>query len=131
MRTDTPLHNTAAADTEQIKDTYAGLEGVIIIFKQGLLNDQNVATDAQEFVLMLKVNNENKSWFLQENCAAHHIDEKDCSTDNGEFEESNLMHAINGRVYANLPGLTMKAGANVRWFLASFGTEVRPATYAS
>jgi manganese oxidase len=89
-----------------------------------MLNDQNVAKDAQEFVLMLKVNNENKSWFLLENCAANGISQKDCNPDDGEFEESNLMHAINGRFYANLDGLTMKVGTPVRWFLAAFGTEV-------
>jgi manganese oxidase len=74
---------------------------------------------------MFKVNNENKSWFLLENCAANGIKQKDCNPDDGEFEESNLMHAINGRFFANLDGLTMKAGRTVRWFLAAFGTEVR------
>jgi ceruloplasmin len=97
---------------------------VLIIYKPGMLNDQNLATDATEFVLMLKVNNENKSWYLQDNCAAHGIKPKDCNPDNGDFEESNLMHAINGRFYGNLDGLTMKAGTPVRWFLAAFGTEV-------
>jgi hypothetical protein len=110
--------------TKQIRDTYAGLEGVIIVYKPGMLNDQNLATDATEFVLLLKVNNENKSWFLEDNCNKHGISPEHCSPDDPEFEESNLMHAINGRFYGNLDGLTMKVGKPVRWFLAAFGTEV-------
>jgi FtsP/CotA-like multicopper oxidase with cupredoxin domain len=40
------------------------------------------------------------------------------------FIESNLMHAINGYVYGNLPGLTMDPGENVRWYMMAMGTEV-------
>ena len=34
------------------------------------------------------------------------------------------MHSINGYSYGNLPGLTMKAGQRVRWYLIGMGTEV-------
>src|SRR4029078_2341182 len=44
--------------------------------------------------------------------------------DDGEFGESNLMHSINGYVYGNLPGLTMKEGGSVRWYVMAMGTEV-------
>lgn len=41
-----------------------------------------------------------------------------------DFEESNLMHSMNGFVYGNLPGLEMSEGDTVRWHLAAYGTEV-------
>jgi hephaestin len=34
------------------------------------------------------------------------------------------MHSINGYVYGNLPGLVMKKGERVRWYLIGMGTEV-------
>ena len=34
------------------------------------------------------------------------------------------MHSINGYVYGNLPGLTMRKGEHVRWYLMGMGTEV-------
>ena len=42
-----------------------------------------------------------------------------------DFEESNLMHSMNGFLYGNLPGLDMTEGDTVRWHIAAFGTEVR------
>src|SRR3954470_17271743 len=46
------------------------------------------------------------------------------AADDEEFGESNLMHSINGYVYGNLPGLTMKKGERVRWYVMAMGTEV-------
>ena len=40
------------------------------------------------------------------------------------FEESNLMHSINGYVYGNMPMMTMKKGEHVRWYVMGMGTEV-------
>jgi manganese oxidase len=101
------------------------------VYKQGMLDDQNNPKDGVlEFVLTLKVNNENKSWYLLNNCAAHGITPENCNPDNADFNESNLMHAINGRFYGNLPGLTMKVGSTVRWFLSAWGTEVRSAIHS-
>ena len=34
------------------------------------------------------------------------------------------MHSINGYVYGNRPGLTMRKGQRVRWYLMGMGTEV-------
>ena len=34
------------------------------------------------------------------------------------------MHSINGYVYGNLPGLVMKKGERVRWYVMGMGTEV-------
>jgi FtsP/CotA-like multicopper oxidase with cupredoxin domain len=44
--------------------------------------------------------------------------------DEEEFIESNLMHTINGLIFGNLAGLTMKKGERVRWYLMGLGNEV-------
>ena len=40
------------------------------------------------------------------------------------FEESNLMHGINGYVYGNMPVIDLKRGERVRWYNMALGTEV-------
>jgi len=66
--------------------------------------------------------NENESWFLDDNVKKYIG--KSIDTDGDDFVEGNLMHAINGYVYGNLPGLNMKLGEKVRWHLIALGTEV-------
>ena len=40
------------------------------------------------------------------------------------FEESNLMHSVNGYVFGNEPMPTLRRGERVRWYVMSMGTEV-------
>src|SRR5215470_14969127 len=40
-----------------------------------------------------------------------------------EFKESNRKHAINGLLYGNLDGLTLRKGERVRWYLMALGNE--------
>eukprot|EP00063_Salmo_salar_P004264 XP_013979099.1 PREDICTED: ceruloplasmin [Salmo salar] len=40
------------------------------------------------------------------------------------FQESNLMHSINGFVYGNLPDLSMCVGNKIHWHLIGMGNEV-------
>ncbi len=35
-----------------------------------------------------------------------------------DFNTANLKHAINGRLFCNLEGLTMKSGQKIRWHTA-------------
>lgn len=39
------------------------------------------------------------------------------------FVESNLKHAINGRLAGNLPGLVTRIGERVRWYIVGWGNE--------
>jgi FtsP/CotA-like multicopper oxidase with cupredoxin domain len=41
----------------------------------------------------------------------------------GQAFEGNLKHAINGFLFGNLPGLRMKKGERVRWYLVGLGNE--------
>lgn len=47
-----------------------------------------------------------------------------CGLPHEEFEESNLMHGINGRAYGNNTGYSMREGEKIRWYLLGMGTEV-------
>ena len=58
----------------------------------------------REFVLAFMVFNENRN--------------KDVKA------ERDMMHAINGFIFGNLPGLIMKTGETVRWHVLAMGNEI-------
>ncbi|HEY9619773.1 MAG TPA: multicopper oxidase domain-containing protein [Crinalium sp.] len=112
--------------TNEVKDTYSGLIGPLIVTRQGFAKPDGSPQDVdREVMTLLLVSDENQSWYLDENIrhsleeAAEHLDIED-----EEFEESNLMHSINGYVYGNMPMPVMKKGDRVRWYLLGMGTEV-------
>lgn len=85
-------------------DMYAGLFGAIVITSADKTCDDARPTDVdREFVAVYFIINENTML---------------------EGKEANLKHAINGYIFSNLPGLTMKKGERVRWYLIGLGTEV-------
>jgi len=114
--------------TDEVGDTYAGLIGPMIITKAGCAAADGHPLDVdREIINLYQVWNENKSLYLDQNMAAMTPDatlaNADLKADPG-FEESNLMHAINGYVYTNGPKAAMKAKTKVRWYIFSMGTEV-------
>jgi len=110
--------------THEIPDTYAGLVGPLIIARQGAADADAVPTDIdREFVTLFSVFDENSSSYLAENLKRIGSNLSTVDLDD-EFTESNLMHSINGYVYGNLPGLTMKVGERVRWYVVGMGNEV-------
>jgi hephaestin len=111
--------------TDEVADTYAGLEGALIITRNGKARSDGSPVDVdREFVTMFSVMDENQSPYLQANIDQFAGDPGSVDPEDEDFEESNLMHAINGYVYGNLPGLTMSRGERVRWYLMDLGTEV-------
>lgn len=107
----------------QVSDIYAGLFGAIIITKKGMGDENAKPTDVdREFITMFFVSNENNSPYLLDNESAY------CpgftNPNPGDFEESNKKHSINGMIMGNLPGLIMKQGERVRWYLLGLGNEV-------
>ncbi|KAG5187278.1 putative multicopper oxidase [Tribonema minus] len=107
----------------EVMDVYSGLAGPLIVYEAGMLDPEtSEALDVdREFVMIFQVQDENQSHYLEDNCKAHGCDKRFPHED---FEESNLMHSINGRMYGNLAGLDMAVGEKIRWFVAAFGTEV-------
>lgn len=110
---------------DEVSDTYAGLEGPIIITRHGEANSDGTPKGVdQEFVTMFSVMNENNSPYIDKNIQTFVQSPSSVDKDNDEFHESNLMHSINGYVYGNLPGLEMKVNTHVRWYMLDVGTEV-------
>jgi hephaestin len=115
--------------TDEIGDTYDGLMGPVIVTKRGSARPDGTPADVdRELVAVYQVTNENNSPDLDKNMAAL---SSPPAKDDEAFQESNLMHSINGYVFGNQPlgntpgeGVTVKAGQRVRWYLMGMGTEV-------
>ncbi|MCC6574965.1 MAG: multicopper oxidase domain-containing protein [Planctomycetes bacterium] len=106
-------------------DVNAGLLGPIIVTRRDMARPDGTPVDMdREFVLLFEVMDENKSNYLQDNIQAYCGNPGSVDPDDPDFQESNLMHAINGYVYGNLRGLNMTAGERVRWYVMGLGTEV-------
>lgn len=109
---------------DEVSDTYAGLAGPIIITRHGEANPDGTPKGVdREFVTMFSIFNENKSPYLDYNIKTFTQNSSSVNVDDADFQESNMRHAINGYMYGNLPGLTMKANTHVRWYVVGLGTE--------
>jgi hephaestin len=126
---------------DEIADTYAGLIGPMIVTQRGMANPDGSPKDvAREFVALFEVADENQSPWLNRNIRRyarlpratprrpsrrqrlqHALEEL---PGREGFEESNLMHSINGYVYGNGPVFEMNRGERVRWYTMGMGTEV-------
>ncbi|MDX1565148.1 MAG: multicopper oxidase domain-containing protein, partial [Phycisphaeraceae bacterium] len=85
-------------------DVNAGLVGAIVVTKKGAARADGSPSDVDlELFNLYLIFDENKE---------------------GQEEEGHLMHAINGYVFGNLPGMQMKVGQRVRWYLIGLGNEV-------
>ncbi|XP_069474464.1 ceruloplasmin [Ambystoma mexicanum] len=104
------------------KDISSGLIGPLIICKHGVLCKQAEPLPETEFILMFSVVDENLSWYLDDNIGTYCT--ADVDKEDEDFQESNNMHAINGYMYGNLPGLTMQSGNTIKWHLFGMGSEV-------
>jgi manganese oxidase len=111
---------------DEVSDTYAGLMGPIEITARGMARTDGSPRDVdREVFALFSVMNESASPFLMDNVREFskapfppHPEDDD------DFNESNLMHSINGYVFGNQPMITIKKGEHVRWYVMSMGTEV-------
>jgi len=109
--------------TDEIQDTYSGLMGPIEITTRGEARADGSPVDVDREVFELfSVMNENKTHYIDQEIKALPQPPADPSSD--DFNESNLMHSINGYVFGNGPMVTVKQGQRVRWYVMSMGTEV-------
>ena len=107
---------------DEVGDTNGGLMGPMIITRCGMARPDGSPSDVdREFVVNYSVMDENSSIYLDDNLNA--LATPPAPDDEG-FVESNKMHSINGYSYGNLPGLTMRKGDRVRWYVMAMGTEV-------
>jgi hephaestin len=110
--------------TDEVSDTYAGLMGPMEITRQGMARADGSPKDVdREVFALFSVMNENQSPYLDTN--VHRFAQKPFpDPDDEDFQESNLMHSINGYVFGNGPLITVHRGQRVRWYVMSMGTEV-------
>ncbi|NWT86283.1 HPHL1 protein, partial [Lanius ludovicianus] len=77
----------------------------------------------REFYLLFSIFDENDSWYLNKNIEAFTGDPSKVNKNDADFMESNKMHAVNGYLYGNLPGLTMCKNDRVSWHLIGLGSH--------
>lgn len=118
---------------DEVRDTNSGLVGAIVITARGQARpDGSPLGVDREFFSLFTVMDENQSLFLGQMMEQHQIrpfeergeGEEHEGPNEEEFGESNLMHSINGYVFANMPMPTMRVGERVRWYVMALGTEV-------
>jgi len=99
----------------------AGLIGPVIITRQfQAASDGSPADVDREFVTLFSVFDENASFLAEKNRKAL---APEANPADPAFIRSNRMYTINGYQYGNLPGLVMKAGERIRWYVAAVGSD--------
>ncbi|KAJ8033736.1 Hephaestin-like protein [Holothuria leucospilota] len=106
-----------------VRDTYAGLIGPLLICKNGSLEGGKQKNVDAEFAILFMNVDENWSHYLDDNIQRFCEDPENVDKEDDDFIESNVMRSINGYMYSNLPGLNVCAGDDVSWHVASFGKE--------
>lgn len=85
---------------EEPMEVNEGLVGPIIVTSRGKAKPDGSPRDVdQEFVALFMV------------------------FDQQQGKEAGMMHAINGYIFGNLPGLVVKTGSKVRWHIFAMGNE--------
>eukprot|EP00898_Chlorokybus_atmophyticus_P000768 jgi/Chlat1/1692/Chrsp127S01958 len=116
------------SSVDTIAMTYAGLLGPLIVTRRGASKsaDDPFPNDTdRELMMAFGIWNENQSPYIQKNVfefAQQPLELTDF--ENEDFQESNLMHSINGRLYCNLQGLQATVGERVRWHFYGIGSEL-------
>ncbi|NWU95177.1 HPHL1 protein, partial [Upupa epops] len=77
----------------------------------------------REFYLLFSIFDENDSWYLNKNIEAFTGDPSKVDENDADFKESNKMHAVNGYLFGNLPGLSMCKDDRVSWHLIGLGSH--------
>ncbi|XP_076876686.1 ferroxidase HEPHL1 [Brachyhypopomus gauderio] len=112
------------SNVDFIKDTVSGLIGPLVVCKKGTLDQNRQRTDVhREFALLFLIFDENMSWYLEDNIKTYYNSSLPLIR-NSDFDESNRMHGINGKLYGNLHGLEMQSGEQMDWYLLGMGSEV-------
>ncbi|XP_009078816.1 PREDICTED: hephaestin-like protein 1 [Acanthisitta chloris] len=110
--------------TDAVKDTNSGLVGPLLVCRKNTLNHDGTQKGIdREFYLLFSIFDENDSWYLNKNIEAFTGDPSKVDENDADFKESNKMHAVNGYLYGNLPGLTMCKNDKVSWHLIGLGSH--------
>jgi manganese oxidase len=103
---------------DETSETNAGLMGPIIVTAKGKANSDGSPKDVdREFIASFMIFDELMAKFESQTHGMNRTFKRDPNDDTGRF------YAINGYVFGNLPGLAVKAGSRVRWYLMGMGGE--------
>jgi FtsP/CotA-like multicopper oxidase with cupredoxin domain len=112
-----------AHDDESV-DIYAGLVGAIIVTRVGQAKPDGTPKDVdREFITLFMIFDENASPYLDANIRRFAGAPASVRKRGVAFIESNKKHGINGLLYGNLDGFTMRRGERVRWYVIGLGNE--------
>ena len=128
------------SSVNSVKDMSSGLVGPLLVCEPNTLggnvdvglfdapasssssSSSNSRIDVdREFWMLYYVFDENLSWYLLDNVQERAPQRSDLS--DLEFQLSNRMNAINGRVFGNVEGLVMQEGDVVAWYLLGLGSS--------
>lgn len=103
-------------------DVNAGLMGpMIVVRRERAAADWTPKDVDREFVVSFHEQDENMSHFREHNIQTYTGDPASVNREEmffwTPFGASNFMESMNGFLYGNLPGLTMREGEKVRWYL--------------
>ena len=120
----------------EVADVNAGLVGPLIVTARGMAKPDGTPKDVdRELIVAFAEVGETESPYIQENMQAYMGDPKGVMLIRDPFDvpmmvnngpvgigdlglgDFNLKESMNGFVFGTLPGLTMKVGDHVRWYL--------------
>jgi FtsP/CotA-like multicopper oxidase with cupredoxin domain len=115
----------------EVADANAGLVGPMIITGRGMTKADGTPKDVdREIVIAFAEFGETESPYIQENINRYMADPKGVTLANDPFATPIIMskdpgdpgdfvlrESLNGFIFGNTPGLTMKTGQHVRWYL--------------
>ena len=109
--------------TNEALDVNAGLIGPMIVTARGKAKADGTPVDVdRELMVLFAEFDENFSWFKDENYQLAKLDMKKVPanpTFADPFYLSNLRETMNGLSFGTLPGLSVKRGERVRWYIFS------------
>lgn len=116
------------------RDLDSGLLGPIIITARDMARADGTPKDVdRELVVAFAEFDENQSWHLDSNMVTYLKDPAKAKVGIDPFGQivmgpdfgANFKESMNGFIFGNTPGLTMKVGQRVRWYLmATTGFEI-------
>lgn len=120
---------TYHSDYAGTQDIYSGLVGASIVYRPGEMSKYTLDVPApagsnltEEVLTFFMIVDENQSYYIDNNTLnrtaitpgmlqANRLDPG--------FQESNMKHSINGRMFGNLFGLNVTVGRHARWHVVS------------
>ena len=120
---------TYHSDVAGQQDVNSGLVGASIVYRPGELAKHTLNVPAptdsnltEEVLTLFLIVDENLSYYIDENTLNKtNITERDLQVNRLDpgFQQSNMKHSINGRMFGNLFGLNLTVGRNAHWHVVS------------